>query len=146
MNPDHRPSVRPAVLLLLCAAIIGYCLGGLLGPRSISAPPAGVQVAIAYPTARDTPPASFLACGSVEPAAAALYGIVALYDDQAVFWEPTLVSAGPNWEMGFEDMPAGVDLILYVFASDGEAIVHTSVVFRCAAPSGRQELDRNEEE
>jgi hypothetical protein len=91
-----------------------------------------VSVTITYPTASDTPPPSFKATGTVDPAFAALLGVVFLKGDASKPLLGKVVSGGPDWVIQFTDLPAGVPLILYVYASDGKSIGYSSVEFTCA--------------
>lgn len=128
MNHIYRPLFVIAVWL----ALASWCVHWPIRATPRPAP----MLTITYPRAQDQPGVSFIATGAVDPAASALYGFVVHGTGQtAVYWEGTLLQGGPEWEIGFDGLPVGVPLVLYVFASDGE-VVFQSVMFVCAKGNG----------
>ena len=93
--------------------------------------PAAPSLVITYPTSQDTPNSYFRATGTVDPAESGLYALVALVEDQTIYWLGDFIKNGPNWIAVFEGLPTEVDLILYVFSSDGMLVAFQSVTFQC---------------
>lgn len=118
-----------------CEIHIHIHLHGLTVERE-AAVGGGVTVIITKPLANDLVPSTFRAEGTVVPKNAFLYGAVSTTSGSLITVPGTLIQGGnPGpWIIEFQNVPTGVPLRLFVFATTGLGTGSSSIPLAGAVP------------